>query len=924
MRTLWSRICALFLRRQLDARLDEEVRAHLDELTSDYARRGLAPDQARLAARRAFGGVEQMKEVHRDRLMLRAVDDVWRDLRYAVRALARRPVFAAVAVITLALGIGANTALFALVNEHIFRPLPVPEPGNLVTFRWTGTNDVSSLRASYAYIAGGEGGRTSSTGGTSFSYPTFVAFRGANRTLDDLAAFAPSSRGFNAIVDGSAEFATGQYVSGNFYQALGVAPVAGRTLVPSDDERAAAPVATISEGYWARRFSRDPSAIGRTVIINGVSFVIAGVTPAELGDLTNRGTFEGPDYAMSFAMEPRLVGTDSILDGGSNWWVVIMGRLKPGVSLQQAEANFEPALRPTALAGWSTYVASLPLELRARPEIARRGTQVPRLRIVSASHGISDLEDTTTRQLGVLSAIFGLMLLIVCANLINLMLARASARVHEVSVRLAIGASRLRVMRQLWTESLVLGAVGGALGWPVAAVCRWLMPESFGVATLAPDRLVVVFACALSVLSAAMLGLLPAWFAVRSARGLRSPGAATPTTSSKAVGKPLMVGQIALSMVLVVSAVLFSRTLVNLRQVDVGFDAGHLATFVLEPGRSGYDRPRSLELYARIEERLRGIPGVRAVAVAGSGSGMLWGTDSNADVYIDGAAVPVDRNGSKYQSVDTSFFDTMGIRLRRGRLFTAQDTETSAPVAIVSESFARAFLANGNPLSRRIGGLPQTPFARQLEIVGVVSDSKVNSLRQLAPPIFYRPLAQTPSPSRTIIVRTADAPEPLLSAIANAVHTIEPRLAIRELTTQQGHLDEYVSDERTFAIASSFFGGLSLLVSAIGLFGLMSYSVARRTREIGIRMAVGAAPIQVLAAVMRETLVVVGIGVTIGIAVAVASSRLVAPVLFGLTPSDPPSIAGAAVLLICVAAIAGYLPARRAASVRPLLALRAE
>jgi predicted lysophospholipase L1 biosynthesis ABC-type transport system permease subunit len=245
-------------------------------------------------------------------------------------------------------------------------------------------------------------------------------------------------------------------------------------------------------------------------------------------------------------------------------------------------------------------------------------------------------------------------------------------------------------------------------------------------------------------------------------------------------------------------------------------------------------------------------------------------------------------------------------------------------VAVVTESFARAFLANRDPLGHRIGGLPQTPFARQLEIVGVVSDSKVNSLRQIAPPIFYRPLAQTPSPSRTIIVRTSDDPEPVLSPIADAVHAVEPRLAIRELTTQRGHLDDYVSDERTFAIASSFFGGLSLLVSAIGLFGLMSYSVARRTREIGIRMAVGAAPRQVLTAVMRETLVVVGIGVAIGIAVALASSRFVAPVVFGLTPSDPLSIAGAAVLLILVAAIAGYLPARRAASVRPLLALRAE
>jgi predicted permease len=909
MRTLWSRIRALFMHRALDARLDEEVQSHLEELVAEYLRRGATPEKARMAARRAFGGIEQMKEVHRDRRMLRIVDDVWRDVRYAIRTLGRRPVFAVVAVLTLALGIGANTAVFGLINDYVFRTLPVREPGNLVTFRWTGVNDVSSLRASYGYIAGTEGGRTSDTGGTSFPYAMFEAFRGANRTLDDLAAFAPGSRGFNAIVEGRAEFATGQYVSGNFYRALGVSAVVGRTILPEDDDRSAAPIATISEGYWARRFSRDPSVVGRTIVINQVAFTIAGVTPARLGNLTNRGSFEGPDYAMPFSMEPRLVGRDSILDDGSSWWVVIMGRLKSGSGVEQAESNFDPLIRPTALTGWAAYVASLPPAVRSEPGIAKKGTQIPRLRIVSASHGIADLRDTTTLQLGVLSAIFGVMLLIVCANLTNLLLARTASRAQEISVRLAIGASRARVARHLLTENLVLGALGGVLAWPVAVVCRSLMPESLGIAALTPDAPVVVFACALSLLSAVALGLPPAWLAVRPAR------------RTKAIGKPLMVGQIALSTMLVVAAVLFSRTLFNLQRVDVGFDADRLATFILEPARSGYDPTRAADLYVRIEEQLRRIPGVRAVTIAGSGSGMLWGTDSNADVF---QLVGPEHGESKFQFVDVNFFDTMGIRLRRGRLFTAQDTATSTRVAVVTESFVRAFLGDRDPLGHRIAGQRQTPIERQLEIVGVVSDSKVNSLRQAAPPIFYRPITQTPSPVRTIVIRSVDDPEPLLPAVADAVHAIDPRLAIRELTTQRGHLDDYVSDERTFAIAASFFGGLSLLVSAIGLFGLMSYSVARRTREIGIRMAVGAAPRQVLTAVMRETLTVVVAGVAIGVAGALASSRLVAAVVFGLTPSDPLSIAAAAVVLVVVAAIAGYLPARRAANINPLLALRAE
>jgi predicted permease len=906
-RRLRSRIRALFQHRALDARLDEEVRAHLELLAADYERRGLPPEQARMAARRAFGGIEHMKEVHRDGRMVRAIDDVWRDTRYAVRTLRRRPMFTVVAVLTLALGIGANTAVFGLINDHVLRTLPVRDPGNLVTFRWAGINDVSSLRASYGYIAGTEGGRTGSTGGNSFPYAMFEAFRGANHTLNDLAAFAPGSRGFNAIVEGRAEFATGQYVSGDFFRALGVSAVVGRTILPSDDDRSAPPIATISEGYWARRFSRDPSVVGRTVVINEVAFTIAGVTPARLGNLTNRGWFEGPDYTMPFSVEPRVAGTDSILLDASSWWVVIMGRLKPGVSVEQAEANFEPVLGPTARAGWNAYAASL--TQRGQPAIANRGTQVPHLRIVPASHGIADLRDSTTQQLGVLSAIFGVMLLIVCANLTNLLLARTASRAQEISVRLAIGASRARVSRHLLTENLVLGALGGVLAWPVAVVCRSLMPESLGIGVLAPDALVITFACALSLLSAVALGLPPAWLAVR------------PSRSSRAIGKPLMAGQIALSTVLVVAAALFSRTLLNLQGVDVGFDADRLATFILEPARSGYDPARAADLYARIKERLRGIPGVRAVSVAGSGSGMLWGTDSNADVFLLAGA---DRGESKFQFVDMNFFDTTGIRLRRGRLFSAQDTATSTRVAVVSESFVRAFLGDRDPLGHRIAGQPQIPIERQIEIVGIVSDSKVNSLRQAAPPIFYRPVTQTPSPVRTIVVRTIDDPEPLLPAVADAVHAIDPRLAIRELTTQRGHLDEYVSDERTFAVASSFFGALSLLVSAIGLFGLMSYSVARRTREIGIRMAVGAAPRQVLTAVMRETLTVVVAGVAIGVAVAIASSRVVAGLVFGLAPTDPVSIAGSVVVLILVAAFAGYLPARRAASVNPLLALRAE
>jgi predicted permease len=385
-----------------------------------------------------------------------------------------------------------------------------------------------------------------------------------------------------------------------------------------------------------------------------------------------------------------------------------------------------------------------------------------------------------------------------------------------------------------------------------------------------------------------------------------------------------MVAQVALSLVLVVMAVLFSRTLLNLQRVDVGFDPSRLSTFVLEPARSGYTRERAMEFYAQLDERLRRVPGVRAVTIAGSGSGMLWGTDSAADVYLDGADAAANRDGAKWQFVELNFFETVGIRVRRGRGFTPQDTAASTPVAVVTESFARAFFGNHEPLGRHFAGQAQAPTARQIEIVGIVSDSKVHSLRQDSPPIYYRPLAQTGSPTRTVVVRTVGEPEALLPAIADAVRQLDSRLPIRNLMTQQQHLERYVRDERTFAIASSFFGSVSLAISMIGLFGLMSYAVARRTREIGVRMALGAAPARVLTTVMGETLLVVAIGVAIGVGAAAATGRFVASFMFGLAPTDPASIAGSAFLMLSVAAFAGYLPARRASRVDPLVALRSE
>jgi predicted permease len=858
-----------------------------------------------------------MKERYRDRRGLRWVEDLARDVRLAVRGLRRQPGFACVAVLTLAVGIGANTALFSAVNEYLWKPLAVRAPEELVTFRWVGPNTMASTWATYAHIAGSDG-----EAGTALSFSMLDQIRASNRTLSEVFAFAPSG-GLHVFDGGSAELATGYFVSGHFHDALGTHAVAGRMLRESDDVASAPAVAVISEQYWRRRFGRDPQLVGRSIAINNTPVTVVGIAPAEaVTDLTNRGALEGPDVLVPLTLEPRMHGAQSMLRDPAAWWLVVMGRLAPGATSTQVAENFQDVFEQSARAGWLQYVASLPPERRSSPVILRKGTQVPRLVVAPATYGIADASEEDLDRFAMFAGIFGIALLIVCVNLASLLLARGAARQRDVAVRAAIGASRARLVRQLLAEGLVLGVLGGLAGWPIAWVCRRWLPDSLSAPMLTSDAAVVMFAGALAVTASLALALFPALRLVRRASLLRLP-AGSRISLSWSAGKPLVAVQVALSLVLVAGAVLFSRTLWNLQRVPLGFETDHLVTFSMEPGLVGYTRDTARELYVRVAERLRRIPGVQSVATAGIGSGLMWGTDMKGDVFVEGASQPYTREGAKMQAVDPGVFETMGIQVVRGRAFTPLDVQTAPLVAVVTEAFARTFFGNADPIGRRFSGSPLAPAARQIEIVGLARDVRTSSLRT-ADPLFFRPIAQMASPSRTIVVRTVTDAEGLVGAVAAAMREIDPRLPLRELRTQRAHIAEYAAEERLLAVAALFFGGLATLVSTIGLFGLMAYSVTQRTTEIGVRLAIGAQPARLLRTVMGEALVIVGAGIVLGAGASIAASRFTSSYVFGIEATDAASIGAAALLMVAVGALAAWFPARRAARVDPIVALRSE
>jgi predicted permease len=843
------------------------------------------------------------------------------DVRLVVRGLVKRPGFTATVVLTLALAIGANTAIFSLVNDVLLRELPVRAPGELILFR-----NVEGRNGRVSRAGENNGSVDPVTGrpaSTSFSLLTFERFRSSGTALSHVFAFAPFNR-ITLIIDGHPETTDmGQYVSGDYFAGLGVSAIAGRTLTDADDQLAAPPAGVISDRFWERRFNRNPSVIGRTILVNGVPITVIGVTPPGFAGTMQIG--ESVDIYLPLALHARFQPDRGVSRAQPwYWWIRIMGRLDAGVTAEQARARLEPIFQQTAREGW---LAGQAREDGASSTMAEMST----LASDPGGQGEGDRRRSYAESLRILMGLAGVLLLLASANVANLLVARGSGRRREMALRLALGASRARIVRQLLAESFVLAFTGSACGILLAYWSRGLLLglRQFNgdpaVLDLPLDGRVLAFTILITAGTALLFGLAPAFRAARVdlTTEFQSGGRLLGTRERSRLGQVLMVVQIALSLVLLVGAGLFVQTLRNLEHVAVGFNTQGLALFRIEAAPAGYAPESFTTLQSRLQDRLAQIPGVRAATY--SRVPLLAGTRANRRTIIPGstaagASVTINING-----VAPNFFTAMEIPLLLGRSFTTRDDEHAPKVAIVTAALARRYFAGESPVGRRIefSASPNAP-ATEIEIVGVTRDAKYTTLREAEPVTIYLPAPQMLEGVANFYVHTAGDPAAIGPAIRAAVHDVDPTLPVTDFRTQAQQIDRRNSQELMFAKLSSFFGVAALVLACLGLYGLMWYLVVQRTGEMGLRLALGALPGQVLRMVLRESLTLVGIGLVLGVAIAYGVRRFVESMLFGLTSTDPITYAVVAGLLVVVALLAALRPAQRAARVDPVIALRSE
>jgi predicted permease len=754
---------------------------------------------------------------------------------------------------------------------------------------------------------------------TTFSYAMYQQFRTDNRTMSDLFACAPYGR-VNIVVDGQADIATSFISTGNYYQLLGVRARIGRTILPEDDNPTAPPGAVISSKYWHTRFTTDPGVVGKTIRVNNVLVTVIGVIAPEFTGI-QQTIGELPDIGLPLSLEPQLnTFGESRIGQPTYWWLQVMGRLKPGATAAQVQGNLQAVFQQTARAGLDSYLKSLP-DSERNTSVHRTRTQVPELRVEPGNQGIYDVHTNQLRSTTILSIIVALILLIVCANVANLLLSRATAREKELSVRLSLGATRLRLIRQLLTESLLLAAIGGLLGVIVGYWGKQLLPAPLNQAAVLDWR-VIGFVLAVTCATGVVFGIAPALRATGGDVNAALKQASRSVVGSRsALGKSLMLAQVAISLVLIVGAGLFLRTLHNLRHVDVGFNPQNLLLFRVQPQLNRYDEKQTSALYSRLLERLAAAPGVRSVAL--TNPALLSGSVNGTSIFVRGRVYANQRDGENNINrlvISPNFFEVMEIPILLGRSLAPRDNESAPKVVVINEAAAKKYFPNENPVGQRFGhSLEKTS---DLEIVGVLRDAKYNSVRDAAPPTMYVPYLQARALSAVMAVRTATNPTGATGAIREAVRQIDANLPMTDISTQLEQIELRFAQEKMFAQAYTLFGGLALLLAAIGLFGLMSYSVSRRTNEIGIRMALGAQRQDVLRLVMQESMILVAVGVIIGMAIALGASRFVATLLYGLAATDVMTIVTSISVMIVVAALAGFVPARRASRVDPMVALR--
>ncbi len=834
------------------------------------------------------------------------MDDLGQDLKFAARALAKNPAFTLVVVLTLALGIGANAAIFSLLDQVLLRPLPVKEPERLVVLNGPGPFSGST--------------HDHSTTLTTFSHPMFEGLRDKNAVFDGVLAHWTAP--VHLTVGKQTDNVNGDLVSGTFFQVLGLAPAAGRLFTPEDDQTPAGhPVVVLSHAFWTRRFGGDPGAVGQTVGVNSEPMTIVGVAPrgfhgVEVGEPT--------DVFVPLMMQARVVPTwDRGLGDWRARWLTLMARLRDGVTVAQAKAGLDVLYRQLLQEDFKTI--KTPSE-RMRTRFLQKTIDV-----LPGAHGTSSLRDQSKLPLLVLMGMVGLVLLIACANVANLLLARASTRQKEVAVRLALGASRGRLVRQLLTESVLLAIVGGLLGMVFAVWSGDLLLHTLPfertrrVLTAEPDLRVVGFTLGLGLLTGLVFGLVPALQATRPALfpTLKNESTAVASGTAPRFRKGLVVAQIALSLLLLIGAGLFTRSLLNLRSLNPGFEPDRLLAFTLDPALNGYPLDRRLTLLRQLQDEIEAEPGVTSVSLAAEP--LMTDSNSSTTVRVEGYQAKDDENmNPNFNQVGPGFFATLGITRLGGRDFTEADVLGAPKVAIVNETFARYFFGDQDPLGRRFHvGRRDDPY--DITIVGLVRDGKAASLREKPLRFVYVPYTQDEQVgAMTFYVRSAVDSGALAERLRKVVARIDSTLPVTQLKTMQAQIRESLFVDRMVAALSAAFGVVAMALAAIGLYGVMSYAVGLRTREIGVRVALGADRQAVLLMVLKEVAVLTAIGVGLGLPSGYGLGRLVQSQLFGIQARDPLTFALATALLLTTALLAGYLPAARATRVDPVVALRYE
>jgi predicted permease len=920
MTSFWRKLKWSIHRQDKEAELREELQFHLEEEAEERRAEGLTEDEARGAAHRDLGNLTLVQEDTRAAWGWAIVEQLGQDLRYAFRTMAANRLFTLLVVLSLGLGIGANTAIYSFIDAILLRSLPVSDPESLVVLNWHARGERVPVMRSMSGTTWGDS--TSGTTAGIFPFPVFELLRTQDSVFASVFAHYQywQARSLNVTIHGEADLASGWHVSGGYFRGLGIRPAAGR-LIGDDDDRPGAPaVAIVSYAFSQRRFGGPTGIPGQSILINNLPFTVVGVAapeffgvdPAAAPDLyLPLHTLEYLGAGKQFGFRP-----DGYLDE-HHYWIQLMGRLRPGVTPAQAQAALAPAFHH--------WVASSATNDAERADL-------PTLVVREGAAGLDSLRRKYSEPLWILLSLVGLILALACANVANLFLARASARRREMAVRLSIGAGRLRIVRQVLTESVVLASLGGLVGVLVGIwgmrVLTLLLANGRTNFTLHAEMnwRVLMATAALSLVTGVLFGLAPALQSTRvdlvPALKATHAGSLGPQILPHRLrlGHLLVAFQIAVAVILIVAAGLFVRTLANLQSVELGFSRENVLLFQVDARKAGHQDPGVAKFYRKLRDHLRDIPGVRNVSLS---EDSLIGAGTGLPVSVAGAPPG---NGERILSVGPEFFRTMQIPLLVGRDFQESDGPGSPAVAVINQAAAKAMFAGRSPLGQHLILWEHDIPARDMTIVGVCGNARYGSLTNEVPPVVYIAFDQGyPRPDQMVYaLRTWGDPLGYERAVRETVRRADARVPVSEVRTQAADIDRTINQEITFARLCGAFAILALVIACVGLYGAVSYNVARRTGEIGIRMALGAQRGGIVQMVLRDVLVLATLGLCAGLAVALSASRFVASFLYGLKPNDPMTLAPAAIILLSAVLIAGYVPARRASRIDPVTALRVE